>query len=95
MMISFAFNLYFSILCFQYAIYKYIHHLTFTTPGDINIIEFKHHLYGKWQTSDSSWEFLSTGKKLRETPNLCVEIMNSKRQVKKKPGHMVQILVWC
>ena len=33
------------------------------------------------------------GKKLRETPNLCVEIMNSERQVKKKPGHMVQILV--
>ena len=33
------------------------------------------------------------GKKLCETPNLCVEIMNSKQQVKKKPGHMVQILV--
>ena len=28
------------ILCFQYEIYKYIHHLTFTTPGDIIIREF-------------------------------------------------------
>ena len=40
-------------------------------------------------------------KKLRETSNLCVEIMNSKRQVKKKLGHVVQIcvcrlkLTWC
>ena len=31
------------------------------------------------------------GKKLRETTNLCVEIMNSKRQHKGKLGHMVQI----
>ena len=30
-------------------------------------------------------------KKLRETTNLCVEIMNSKRQVKRKLGHVVQI----
>ena len=30
-------------------------------------------------------------KKLRETTNLCVEIMNSKRQVKWKLGHVVQI----
>ena len=58
MMISFAFTLYFFILCFQYEIYKYIHHLTFTTPEDIIIREFKHHVYGKQQTSDSSWEFL-------------------------------------
>ena len=28
-------------------------------------------------------------KKLRETTNLCVEIMNSKRQVKEKLGHVV------
>ena len=28
-------------------------------------------------------------KKLRETTNLCVEIMNSKRQVKGKLGHVV------
>ena len=33
-------------------------------------------------------------KKLRETTNLCVEIMNSKRQVKEKLGHVVQIRVW-
>ena len=30
-------------------------------------------------------------KKLRETTYLCVEIMNSKRQVKEKIGHVVQI----
>ena len=30
-------------------------------------------------------------KKLRETTNLCVEIMNRKRQVKGKLGHVVQI----
>ena len=29
-------------------------------------------------------------KKLRETTNFCVEIMNSKRQVKGKLGHVVQ-----
>ena len=58
------------------------------------VIEFKLHVYGKLQTSDSSSEFLKieneqikkfktilTDKKLRETTNLCVEIMNSKRQV--------------
>ena len=32
-------------------------------------------------------------KKLRETTNLGVEIMNSKRQVKRKLGHEVQIRV--
>ena len=32
-------------------------------------------------------------KKLRETTNLGVEIMNSKRQVKRKLGHVVQIRV--
>ena len=30
-------------------------------------------------------------KKLREITNLCVEIMNSDRQVKRKFGHVVQI----
>ena len=30
-------------------------------------------------------------KKLGETTNLCVEIINSKRQVKWKLGHVVQI----
>ena len=32
-------------------------------------------------------------KKLRETTDLCVEIMNSKRQVMEKLGHVVQIRV--
>ena len=32
-------------------------------------------------------------KKLRETTNLCVEIMNIRRQVKIKLGHVVQIPV--
>ena len=31
-------------------------------------------------------------KKLRETTNLCVEIMNSKRQVKGELVHVVQVL---
>ena len=32
-------------------------------------------------------------KKLRETTNFCVEIMNSKRQVKGKLGHVEEIRV--
>ena len=32
-------------------------------------------------------------KKLRETTNECVEIMNSKRQVTEKLSHLVQIRV--
>ena len=32
-------------------------------------------------------------KKLRETTNLCVEIMNSKRQVMGKLGHVVNVMV--
>ena len=32
-------------------------------------------------------------KKLRETTNLCVEIMNRKQQVMGKLGHVVQIRV--
>jgi len=32
-------------------------------------------------------------KKLHETTTLCVEIMNSKLQVKGRLGHVVQILV--
>ena len=68
--------------------------------------EIKLHVYGKRQTSDSSWEFLKIeneqikqlktilmDKKLRETSNLWVEKMNSKRQVKGKHGHVVQICV--
>ena len=34
-------------------------------------------------------------KKLRETTNVCVEIMNSRRQVTGKLGHVVQIRVCC
>ena len=33
-------------------------------------------------------------KKLRETTNLGVEIVNSKRQVKRKLGHVVQIRLY-
>ena len=33
-------------------------------------------------------------KKLRETTNLCVEIMNNKRQIMGKLGHMVQTHVY-
>ena len=33
------------------------------------------------------------GKKLRETTNLCVEIMNSRRRAKGKLGHVVEIRV--
>ena len=32
-------------------------------------------------------------KKLRETANLGLEIMNNKRQIKRKLGHVVQIRV--
>ena len=62
--------------------------------------EFKLHPYGKRQTSDSSWELfkieneqIKTATKIvmRETTNLCVEIMNSRRQAKGKLGHVVQI----
>ena len=69
--------------------------------------EFKSHVHGKRQKSDSSWEFLKieneqmktvqnnsyAGQKLREATNLCEEIMNSKRQVKGKLGHVVQTRV--
>ena len=34
-------------------------------------------------------------KKLRETTNLCVEIMNSKRQVKEKLDHVVHTIRVC
>ena len=67
----------------------------------------KLHVYGKQQTSDWSWdsavkrekEQIKTAqklmdKKLCETANLCVEIMNSKRQAKVKLGQVhVQIRV--
>ena len=31
---------------------------------------------------------------MRETTNLCVEVMSSKRQVNEKLGHVVQIRFW-
>ena len=64
---------------------------------------FKLHVYGKRKTSDLSWEYLKIeneqikqlktipmDKKLRETTNLCEEIMSSKRQVKEKLDHVVK-----
>ena len=66
----------------------------------INYSEFNLHVYGKRQTSDSSWEFLkieneqieneqikkasnnSYGWKIAWITDLCVEMINSKRQVK-------------
>ena len=66
--------------------------------------DFKLHAYGKRQKSDSSFELFKIeneqiktaqkilmDKKLGETTNLCVEIMNSRRQAKGKLGHVVQI----
>ena len=38
-------------------------------------------------------KILMDEKKLRETTNLCVEIMNSKRQAKGKLAHVEQIRV--
>ena len=46
----------------------------------------------RWTDKNSSRQFLWF-KKLRETTNLCVELMNSKRQVKGELGHVVQICV--
>ena len=69
----------------------------FGAAENVHIRKIKLHVYGKQQTSDSSWdsavktekEQIKTAqkvmdKKLCETTNLCVEIMNSKRQVKGK-----------
>ena len=53
----------------------------------------------KWADKNSSKQFL--WRKLRETTNLWVEVMNSKRQVTGKFGHVVKIRVcqltqtWC
>ena len=64
--------------------------------------EYKLHVYGKRQVENFSKienEQIKTAqkilmdKKLHETTNLCVEIMNSKRQVKGRLGYVVQILV--
>ena len=46
-------------------------------------------------SNNSSKQFWIMNKNLRETTNLCVEIMNSKRQVEGgKLGHVVQICVY-
>ena len=68
--------------------------------------EIKIHVYGKRQTPVSSWGFLKTenkqikttqnnsyGLNWRETTYFCVEVINSKRQLRGKLGHAVQILV--
>ena len=63
-------------------------------------------MYGKRETPDSvlrisqheqikQLKTILMDKKLRETTNLCVEIMKSNRQVKGKLGHVVQIHVCC
>ena len=67
------------------------------------IREFKLHVHGKRQiqvtnfskkkmSSKKQLKKIPMDKKLRETTNL-LEIMNSKRQIKRKLGHKVQILV--
>ena len=62
--------------------------------------ESKLHVYGKRQTADSSRKFLKIENEQIKTAQtiltiliLGVEIMNSKRQSKRKLGHVVQILV--
>ena len=77
------------------------------TIYEIDNSEFKHHLYCKWQTSDSSWELFSQNRKgavklkqlktilmdnkLRETTYLWVGIMNYKWQVKGQLGRIVPL----
>ena len=61
--------------------------------------EFKHHVYGKRQTSDSSWEFLKITAQNNSDlwTKICVKqlIYVLKRQVEGgKLGHMVQIRVY-
>ena len=72
----------------------------------MEIREFKIHVYGKRQTSDSGWEFLgmkkkqiktvqnnSYGENWLETTYYGVEVINSKRQLRGKVGHVLQIHV--
>ena len=69
--------------------------------------EIYNHVYGKRQTSDLSFESFkrdneklkivpnnSYGQNWRETTNLFVEVMNSKRKGKEKLSHVVQIHFW-
>ena len=65
-------------------------------------VTFKLRIYQNRKWADKKQlKTILMDKKLRETTNLCVGIMNSKRQVKMKLGHVVQIrvcrltLTWC
>ena len=66
----------------------------------INYSEFKLHVYGKREIQVEN--FLKTarnnayGRKIAWNTDLCVETINSKRQVKGKLGHVVRIrfTVW-
>ena len=68
--------------------------------------EIKIHVYGIRQTANVSWEFLrienkqvktvqndSCGQNWHKTTYFCVEAINSKRKIREKPGHVVQIHV--
>ena len=68
--------------------------------------EIKIHIYRKRQTSDSRWEFLRIeNKQIKTVPDdsydenwhktlyFCVEATKSKRKIRGKLGHVVQIHV--
>ena len=70
------------------------------------ITEIKIHVYRKRQTSDSSWEFLrienkqittvpndSYGENWHKTTYFCVKAIKSKRKIRGKLGHVIQILI--
>ena len=70
------------------------------------IREIKIHVYGTRQTANGSWEFLkienkqiktvqndSFGKNWHKSTYFCVEAINSKRKIRDKLGHVVQIHV--
>ena len=61
---------------------------TYTVDGKLRISQNR-----KWEDKNSSKQNLMADKKLRETSNLGVEMMNSKREVKRKLGHVIQIRV--
>ena len=61
---------------------------TYTASGKLRISQNR-----KWEDKNSSKQNLMADKKLRETSNLGVEMMNSKREVKRKLGHVIQIRV--
>ena len=61
---------------------------TYTANGKLRISQNR-----KWTDKNSSKQILMGDKKLPETTNLGVEMMSSKREVKRKLGHVVQIRV--